>query len=102
MPSVPYTTTLPLPLSLSSPRFPPLLAPLVGAAITSPGAGFMCAICWVLGISCTLRDFTNLPYHCPIAHPAAGFIPPAALSTPGAALIPPANGRPSASSGVAS
>ena len=28
-----------------------------------------CAICWVMGISCTLRDdFTNLPYHCPIAH----------------------------------
>ena len=27
------------------------------------------AICSVLGISCTLRDFTNLPYHCPIAHP---------------------------------
>ena len=27
-----------------------------------------CAICWVLGISCTLRHFTNLPYHCPIAH----------------------------------
>ena len=24
--------------------------------------------CWGLGISCTLRDFTNLPYHCPIAH----------------------------------
>ena len=28
------------------------------------------AICWVLGISCTLGDFTNLPYHCPITHPA--------------------------------
>ena len=27
------------------------------------------AVCWVLGISCTLRDFTNLPYHCPITHP---------------------------------
>ena len=26
------------------------------------------AICWVLGISCTLRDFTNLPCHCPITH----------------------------------
>ena len=30
----------------------------------------LCAICWVLGIRCTLRDFTNLPYHCPIARPA--------------------------------
>ena len=29
------------------------------------------AISWGLGISCTLRDFTNLPYHCPIAHASA-------------------------------
>ena len=38
------------------------------------------AICWVLGISCTLRDFTNLPYHCPIAHlqPLPPTLPPQA------------------------
>ena len=41
----------------------------------------LCAICWVLGISCTLRDFTNLPYHCPIKHctavyPCNGMLPP--------------------------
>ena len=29
------------------------------------------AICWVLGISCTLRDFINLPCHCPITQPLA-------------------------------
>ena len=29
------------------------------------------AICWGLGISCTLRDSTDLPYICPIARPTA-------------------------------
>ena len=33
---------------------------------TQPSPHSRHAIC---GISCTLRDFTNLPYHCPIAHP---------------------------------
>ena len=35
---------------------------------TTKATAKLFATCWGLGVSCTLQDFTSLPYNCPIAY----------------------------------